>query len=446
MGCLRTTLAPWARITGSATLAALALLDLAWIVRDFRRAAEVTDVWWMWSGVLFRAQDGLWATSFAEPTLLVLYAVCGALTLARSGTAPGLLASAGALTVALRVPNLWNLQADWVRGGVTDGLRAWALAGAVATLVLGVALIVTAVAGNGATAVAGHGTTAVAGSGTTTVAGSRGGTGGGGHPSPGPSPAGSVTGSVTAAVLLTAVATLLAAREADIWHRQGTGPYVQRLTGEHTLVTLLGVPSGWYAWVLVLLALTAAVLVLRRGPQARPIGMTVSAPLLGLSVSSASFAVRTGLLAHYGSLRPGEQLRLAGDLFQIAAAVAVLLALAPHAAPASASASASGAARMPVRAAGYVEPPADTPAGAGDAGTGRQEETAMKQQDPEPQGGGDRNRRGKPAGMDEDRRRRLRQHTATGTAPEDAPRAEGDRDDGIGDVQDRGTERGRPRR
>ena len=451
MSGYRTTLAPWARITGAAALAALALLDLAWMGRDFGKAAQTTDVWWMWCGVLFRARDGVWATSFAEPTLLVLYAICCALTLARSATAPGLLGAAGALTALFRLPGLWTLNAEWVQGGVTEGLRDKAFAGVVAALVLSAVLLVAGIAG-----IAGHRTGAEDEHRTGGRAGDAAVAAGLADPAGhGAAPAGpSAAGSTAAALLLAASGGVLAARELDDWHEQGWELYAHHLTGDRSLATLLAVPAGWYAWALALSVLAAAAVVLRRGPYARPLGMAVTAPLLGLSVSSVSFAARTGLLAGYGDLGVHDQLRLASEVFWIVAGLAVLAALAPHApagpeaaAPGPGSGSGSAGRSMPAPAEGYPgsrrRRPGDRTQAPGHERNRRrkQEDTAMKQQEPEA-GGGDR---GKPAGADEERRKRLREHTASGTAPKDVPRAEGDRDDDIGDIQDRGTEHGHPR-
>lgn len=297
------TLAPWARITGAGVLAALALLNLAWIVRDFRKAAEVVDVWWMWSGVLFRAQDGVWATSFLEPTLLVLYAVCCALVAARSSAAPGILAASGTLTVLLRLPGVWNLNAGWVQGGVTDGLRAKALWSVTAMLLLGATLVATALLG-------------------------RRRAGASEAPPPArPSP----FGAVVALVLLVAAAVAVGGRELDVLRGEGRELYIHHLTGDRVLVTLLAVPSGWYDWVLVGLSLAAAATLLVRGRYARPLGMTLSGPLMAAGAFSVASSVKLGFFRHVGALPLRDRLLLGLSVFEIVAGLGVLLALAPHA-------------------------------------------------------------------------------------------------------------------
>ena len=235
------TLRPGARTAGGLLLAALAVLNLAWIIRDFDKAATVTDAWWMWSGLLFRAQDGIWASSFVEPTLLVVYTVC-AVTVLLSSSAAGVMVSAGVLTVLLRVPTLWNLNASWVQGGVSDGLRNKVLFSAIAMLVLAVALIVTAVAGRRRAADAGAGTGTSSSSGTV-FPNTR-------DEAPAPPTRG---GGFTASFVLAVTVVVLVSWEIHSASRQGWDLYSRHFTGDRSLVTLLAVPESWYGWALTLL-------------------------------------------------------------------------------------------------------------------------------------------------------------------------------------------------
>ena len=139
------TLARGARVFGAVLIAALALISLGWIIRDFTKANEVTDVWWNWTGLLARSEDGIWVASFIEPTLLLLYAVA-AVTAVRSSSATGILIGTGVLTVVLRTPGLWNLNADWMQG-VSDGLMSKVLISTIAAVAIGAVLIITAIAG-----------------------------------------------------------------------------------------------------------------------------------------------------------------------------------------------------------------------------------------------------------------------------------------------------------
>ncbi|WP_139151383.1 hypothetical protein [Streptomyces sp. WMMB 322] len=300
------TLTPGARRAGVALLAALAALDLAWIVRDFGQAADVTDAWWMWSGLIFRAQDGIWATSFVEPTLLVLCTVC-AVTAAVSSAASGILASAGALTILLRVPTLWNLNASWVQGGVSDGLRIMVLVSVITMLVAGAALIVLAVAGRRPVRT---------GSGSTRSTRDE--------PPARPTPA----GGVAAGLLLAAVAAVLVSWEIHAAGKQGWELYSGHFTGDRSLATLLAVPESWYGCALALVTLCGSVAAFARSPHSRPLGMTVSGPLLGLALFRLSFAAKAGLLTGFGELGARDQLWLATAVFEILAALGTLLALA----------------------------------------------------------------------------------------------------------------------
>lgn len=301
------TLRPGAHTAGALLLSALALLNLGWIVRDFDKAANVTDAWWMWTGLLFRAQDGIWASSFVEPTLLVLYTVC-AVTALLSSAAAGILVSTGVLTVLLRVPTLWNLNAGWVQGGVSDGLRIKVLISVIAMLVLAVALIVTAAAGRRPVSDAED----AASRGTREAAPAR------------PTPA----RGFAASAMLAAVAVVLFSWEFHSWHQQGWELYSHHLTGDRVLVTLLAVPESWYGISLALMCLSASVAAFTRSGFSRPLGMTVSAPLVALGLFHLSFTVKAGLLDDFAALALRDQLRLATAVFEILVAFALLLALA----------------------------------------------------------------------------------------------------------------------
>jgi hypothetical protein len=337
----RRTLRPGARTSGALLLAALAVLNLTWIVRDFDKAATVTDAWWMWSGMLFRAQDGIWASSFLEPTLLVLYTVC-AVTALLSSSAAGVLVSTGVLTILLRAPTLWNLNASWVQGGVSDGLRSKALFSAITMLVLAVALIVIAAAGRRPAADAENTDTADSSDSTrsaesTTSADAP-------EDPQGTGPAPDFTGSrntrdeapvrptprggLAASLLLGAVAVVLVAWEINSLSQQGWSLYSRHFTGDRTLVTLLAVPESWYGWALALFAVSGSTAAFRRARFARPLGMIASAPLLGLGLFHLSYAAKAGLLGEFGTLPMLDRLRLITAVFEILAALALLLALA----------------------------------------------------------------------------------------------------------------------
>ncbi|NLU72118.1 hypothetical protein HCC61_05365 [Streptomyces sp. HNM0575] len=331
-------LRPGARIAGAVLLAALAVLDLAWIARDFGQATDVTDAWWMWSGLIFRAQDGIWASSFVEPTLLVLYTVCAA-TAAVSSAAGGVLVSTGVLTILLRVPTLWNLNASWVKGGVSDALRNQVFTSVIAMLVVGVALIVLAAAGRRSVPRADGddgGDGALGGTGAT---GATGGT----RDDPPARP--TRAGGLTACVLLTVVAAVLLSWEIHSVTEQGWELYSHHFTGDRALATLLAVPDSWYGCALALVCLPAAVAARARAPYSRPLGMTVCGPLLGLGLFRLSFGIRSGLLGGFGEIAARDQLWLCTALFDVLAALGVLLALAGRDGDAAAGPATDGEAR-----------------------------------------------------------------------------------------------------
>lgn len=303
------TLNRGARALGTAALSVLALLSLGWIVRDFVAANKVVDVWWTWSGLPARATDGLWATSFVEPTLLILYVVC-AVTAARTASAAGVLGSAGVLTLLLRAPSLWNLHSDWMQ--VVDGeLKRWAFVSAIAMVVLGAVLVLAAALGRRPVASGGTGPYYAWEDDTPPARPTRG-------------------GGVTAFLLLGTAAAGLVAWELRTAADQGWTLYQRALSGEDVLVALLSVPGSWYGWVTAILSLVAACAAVGRAPYARPLGMTAGGALVGLGLFYTSYALKMRLFEHLGEHSVLEQLRLVLALFEIVAGVLALCVLAPR--------------------------------------------------------------------------------------------------------------------
>ncbi|MCF6526358.1 hypothetical protein [Streptomyces sp. JJ36] len=298
------TLAPGARVFGGVVLSVLAVLSLGWIIRDFTKAHEITDVWWMWCGLMARAEGGVWVTSWLDPLLVIVYAAAVVPAL-RSSSAAGVLAATGLLTVVLRAPSLWNLHADWLQG-VEAGLRTKTLLTAVGAVVLGGALLVAAAAGRRPF--------------------------GSDAPSADPgerTPARPTTGAgVTALLLLGAAGAGLAAWEIHWWQRFGSELYGQRVTGERTLLTLLAAPGGWTSWALAALALGAGVCAVARASFARPLGLTVAGLLLGNGVLGVAAAVEQRLFPHFSELDTRLQLDLLTDAGYLLTGAVVLLTLA----------------------------------------------------------------------------------------------------------------------
>lgn len=303
------TLSRGARATGVVALSVLALLGLGWIARDFVAASHVIDVWWTWSGMPHRASDGLWATSFVEPTLLVLYAVC-AVTTARSSSAAGVLAAAGALTVLLRLPSLWNLNSAWMTA-VDGGVKQWAFFSAALSVALGVLLVGTAALGRRPAAASG------------TVAGYA------WEDATPPAPP-AWRGALVSVALLGLAGLAIIGWELHTAVDQGWLLYQRALSGKDVLVALFSVPGSWYAWIVVLLSFVAAAAAARRAPFARPWGMTAGALLIGLGLFYCSFALRMQLFQSVGERSGLEQLRLGLAVFELVAGLGALVALAPR--------------------------------------------------------------------------------------------------------------------
>ncbi|NLU67323.1 hypothetical protein [Streptomyces sp. HNM0574] len=332
------TLARGARVTGAAVLAVLALLSLGWIIRDFAEAKHVTDVWGLWTGLPARA-DGGWAGSYLEPALLVLYTV-SAVTAARSSSAAGILASAGVLTLVLRLPSLWQLNAEWIRS--VDETRDLAFTSVLVALAL--ALVLLVVAGVGRRPVGGppqpgavpygapgYAPGAFPGQVPPGFAGAVPPPGGplpggagphGGAPleAPGrPTAAGALAGGLALGV----TAAVLAAWELHTWMTAGWDGYIPTLAEDHGAVSLLSVPPHWFNWAVVLISLVGALATVTKATYARPLGMSVAAMYLAGGVFGLSGALQGDL----GALETSGWLALASLALQTTTGVLLLVVL-----------------------------------------------------------------------------------------------------------------------
>lgn len=310
------TLSRGARAFGALLTAVLALISLGWIARDFTEAHEVVDVWWNWAGLPARAEDGVWVTSFLEPTLVLLYSVA-AVTAFRSSSSAAILTCTGLLTVAVRVPGLWNLNADWMQG-VPDRLLSKVLFSTIAAVVIGAVLVVTATAGRRPA----HGGFDGYGPGTY-------GLGGRDEPDPADGPPAGPTrsGAVAAFLLLGTCAVVLAAWEIRTWQQYGWERYAHTLTGERGIVRLLDAPTGWTLWAVVVLSLVTATAALGGAPFSRPLGLISAAPLLALGVFGTAFSLKLDFFRHLDDLGIESRLHVLTNVFEAAAGLAVLLAL-----------------------------------------------------------------------------------------------------------------------
>ena len=297
-----------ARVFGALVCAVLGMISLAWIVRDLGKADEASHLWWTWSGMPFRASGSLFGSSLFDLVLLVLCVVAG-ITALRSPAAAGALGTVAAVTLVLRLPSLWNLNADWMQG-IPDDLKTRATLSAWAGVVLGALLL-------GA--------------------------------------AGAVVGAWQ----------IYWAQKAD-WDI-----YKYQLTGKHTLVTLLSPPAAWEAWALVALCLVAAAAALGRAPLARPLGMVAAVLVLAAGVSEISLYSKLKYVEHLDDLPTVGVLSVLTAFFELAVGLVALLALArrgetdapapPYGPGAYGTGTYDGYSGYSGAGAGYVPPPAAPP-------------------------------------------------------------------------------------
>lgn len=301
-----------ARTFGALVCAVLGLISLAWIVRDFDKADEASHVWWTWAGIPYRLPDSIFGTSLADPLLLAVYVAAGIAAL-RSSAAAGALGSAAVATVALRLPSLWNLHADWMQG-IPDGLKTRAQLSSWAAVVLGgVLLAVVAAARRPADGTAPDYAVSPADSPP-------------GRPRPGVA--------VTAALFLGAVAVVEGAWQIYWAQKRGWDIYEHQLTGKYMLTTLLAPPGAWAAWTAIALALTAAFAALGRAPLARPLGMTAAALVLGDGITAVSAYIKFDYLEHFDDLPTVGVLSVLTGFFEGIVGLVALIALAQPADPA----------------------------------------------------------------------------------------------------------------
>lgn len=301
------TLSHGARRFGAVACAALALISLAWIIRDLGEADESSDLWWTWAGLPYRSWDGVFGSSLLDLVLLLLAAFAGVAAL-RSPAAAGALGSLGAITLVLRLPLLWTVDADWLDDApIADGLRTRATLSGWAGVLLGLALLVTVVVGRrpAAPADAGYGV----------------------PPTDRPP---TVPGRAAAGVggfFLAAVGCTIAAWQI-YWAQELEGDTYERLfTGDHVFSTLLTAPPSWSAWAAVLLTLGAAGAAVARTASARPLGMMAGALVLVDGVADTSVYFKAEFIEHFDELPTRETLSVLSSFFEVLAGFLALVAL-----------------------------------------------------------------------------------------------------------------------
>ncbi|SCF99777.1 hypothetical protein GA0115255_115151, partial [Streptomyces sp. Ncost-T6T-2b] len=104
----RVTLTRGARITGAVLCAVLALMAVAWIVRDIRAVGGPGPVWEYWSGTA-SLRDFVRPTTTSTSLVLLLACAAAAVAALRSASAASVLIVTGVVTFVLRLPGVWTV-------------------------------------------------------------------------------------------------------------------------------------------------------------------------------------------------------------------------------------------------------------------------------------------------------------------------------------------------
>ncbi|MFE7042853.1 hypothetical protein ACFU9X_26450 [Streptomyces atratus] len=288
-----------ARITGAVLCALLALIVAGWLVRDFRAVEEPADLVRYWAGYYDVRLSAMPTTSANDVALLVVYAVAFFAAL-RSSVAATALVATGVVTLAMRLPGLWNIGEPAMSARFADDLRTRALICSFAALAAGIALVITAGAGRRPPRDFSERTP------------TRPGRGAG----------------VTTFLLLGASGAVVIAWEIrqvvrfpDIFPQWYVG-------GDRLFQGLIDPPPGWGDAVIALLCLFAAVSALSRAVHARPFGLIAVGLLLTGGVTGVSRAVHYKMLDRFGDLPTEDQLTVVTWFFEAVVAVVVLIVLA----------------------------------------------------------------------------------------------------------------------
>ncbi|MFI5745076.1 hypothetical protein ACIBBE_03960 [Streptomyces sp. NPDC051644] len=288
-----------ARITGAVLCALLAVIVVGWLVRDVRAVDDSGELWRYWAGYYDARLSVMPATSANDVVLLVVYLVAAFAAL-RSSVASTVLVATGVVTLAVRLPGLWNIGESRMNPRFADDLRTRALICAFAALAAGIALIITAGAGRRPPRDFSERAPTRPGQGA----------------------------SVTAFLLLGAAGAVAiaweirqAVRFPDIYPEWYVG-------GDRVLQGLIDPPPGWFTAVLALLCLFAAASALFHAVHARPFGLIAAAVLLTGGVTGVVRAVHYEMLDHFGDLPTEDQLTVATWFFEVITGAVVLIVLA----------------------------------------------------------------------------------------------------------------------
>ncbi|MFI9628158.1 hypothetical protein [Streptomyces sp. NPDC052042] len=288
-----------ARITGAVLCALLAAIVAGWIVRDLGAVAEPGQLLRYWAGFEDARLPAMPAASTVDVALFVVYVVV-ALVVPRSTVAASALVATGVLTLAFRLPGLWNIGTSRMGHQYSDELRTRALICAFVAVGAAIAMLITAGAGRRPPADLAERVPVRPGQGAGALA----------------------------FLLLGASAAVRAAWE--IWQLvKNPGLFPDwYLGGDLAFRGLIDPPQGWTSAFVVLLCLFAGVSALARAPHARPFGLIAAGILLPSAASLLNRSLDSGVLERFGELSVEHQLLVLSWTFELIAGAAVLVVLA----------------------------------------------------------------------------------------------------------------------
>ncbi|MFI6606245.1 hypothetical protein [Streptomyces sp. NPDC050507] len=287
-------------MTGAALCAVLALIVASWLVRDIR-AVDADQLWRYWAGFGEARPRAMPATSPLDVALLVVYAAATVAAL-RSSVAATVLVATGVITLAVRLPGLWGIGSHRMESVFSDDLRSRALICAFVALAAGIALFITAGAGRRPPADSYEQLPT--------------------RPGPG--------ASVAAFLMLGAAGAVLIAWEIRQMVRYPEIYPEWYVGGDRVPHGVIDPPPGWGTAALALICLVAGASALFHAVHARPFGLVAAVLLLPGGVLGVIRVVHYDLLDHFGSLPTETQLTLLSWIFELLAALVVLIALAPR--------------------------------------------------------------------------------------------------------------------
>ncbi|MFF0272484.1 hypothetical protein ACIQ9R_07805 [Streptomyces sp. NPDC094447] len=304
-----------ARLTGAALCAVLALTCAGWILKDLAALGSPVDLAWHWAGDSHLPVRGRPATSLVDAVLLVASAAAAVAAL-RSRHAASALAATGTVTLALRLPGLWEPDSG-------------ALLTALVELALAAALVVTAAVGRGPAAATRE-----------------------------PLPGRPRTGPAVAAGALLATGALVLTLWELYWAAElPLEATVDRFTGGRSIMkAALAPPPAWLSLTLVALYGTGAVSAFLRARHSRAVGLLAGAFLAAGGLAAVARTTRYELVGHFADLPAYGRLTVLTAFFGLLGGLAVLVLLAGRGAPAGAPGPRPPAG-MPAPAPPYPPPP-----------------------------------------------------------------------------------------